>query len=440
VACRRFTLRLLVPIVVFALIAAACTGGGSGGGGNTSTGKVTITVAVPSDNPGDIQARQKLAAEFMQLHPNVTVKVLVIPADGYDAKILTLIAGGKPPDLFTSGDVQIANIVAKHYAVDITGLAKQTNFDLSVFYPQIIQGLTFGNKLVGLTDNWDTQVMYYNKNLFDAAHVPYPTADWTWADFESAAKKLTSGQGTSKVYGAIFDPWFAPTYSTIWSYGGDVVSADGTTCELNQPPAIQALTFIKGLFDQGISPSPQQMNQQGQGSEQIFLSGRGAMLIGNGRWAAYDLQSVKRFTWAIAPLPKGPNGRANFFHLSMFAIAANSPNQSEAWQFLQLMVSKQGIETTVGNAQGVPSIPSMVQDPAFTGSPIVKGHDTVNPMLESLPTVHRAPGIVNFNQFQDQLDAAWDPMWAGSKTPQSAMDKFCNSIQSVLAGGNAAGG
>lgn len=164
------------------------------------------------------------------------------------------------------------------------------------------------------------------------------------------------------------------------------------------------------------------------------------MLIGNGRWASYDLQAVKRFTWAMAPLPQGPNGRANFFHLSMFAIAANSPNQSEAWQFLQFMVSKQGIETTVGNAQGVPSIPSMVQDPAFISSSIVAGHDTVKPMLASLPTAHRAPDIANFNQFQDQLDAAWDPMWAGSQTPQVAMDKFCQSIQPVLAGANAAGG
>jgi len=319
-------------------------------------------------------------------------------------------------------------------------LVQKTGYDLSQFYPQVIQGLTFDNKLVGLTDNWDTQVMYYNRDLFDRAHVPYPTADWTWTDFENAAKKLTSGEGTSKVYGAVFDPWFAPTYSTIWSFGGDIVNTDGTTCELNQPQSVQALDFIEGLYQQGLSPSPEQMNQQGQGSEQIFLSGRGAMLIGNGRWAAYDLQSVKRFKWAMAPLPKGPAGRANFFHLSMFAVAANSPNQSAAWQFLQFMVSKQGIETTVSNAQGLPSVPAMVHDPAFTNSPVAQGHDTIEPMLESLPTVHRAPNIANFNQFQDQLDAAWDPMWAGRETPQAAMDKFCQSAQSVLQGGNAAGG
>jgi multiple sugar transport system substrate-binding protein len=435
----RRELRFLAVLGALFIGASACTGGG-GGGNNSSGGPVTITVAEPSDNPGDIHAREQLAAEFMKANPNVTVKVLVIPADGYDEKVLSLIAGGKPPDLFTSGDVQIPNIVSKNYAIDLNTLVQKTGYDLSQFYPQVIQGLTFDNKLVGLTDNWDTQVMYYNRDLFDRAHVPYPTADWTWTDFENAAKKLTSGEGTSKVYGAVFDPWFAPTYSTIWSFGGDIVNTDGTTCELNQPQSVQALDFIEGLYRQGLSPSPEQMNQQGQGSEQIFLSGRGAMLIGNGRWAAYDLQSVKRFKWAMAPLPKGPAGRANFFHLSMFAVAANSPNQSAAWQFLQFMVSKQGIETTVSNAQGLPSVPAMVHDPAFTNSPVAQGHDTIEPMLESLPTVHRAPNIANFNQFQDQLDAAWDPMWAGRETPQAAMDKFCQSAQSVLQGGNAAGG
>ena len=431
--------RALAVVAVLLTVASACTGGG-GADNNSSAGPVTITVAEPSDNPGDIHARQQLAAEFMKANPNITVKVLVIPADGYDEKVLSLIAGGKPPDLFTSGDVQIPNIVSKNYAVDLNTLVQKSGYDISQFYPQVIQGLTFDNKLVGLTDNWDTQVMYYNKDLFDQAHVSYPTADWTWNDFENAAKKLTSGEGTSKVYGAVFDPWFAPTYSTIWSFGGDIVNADGTTCELNQPHSVQALDFIEGLYQQGLSPSPEQMNQQGQGSEQIFLSGRGAMLIGNGRWAAYDLQSVKRFKWAMAPLPKGPAGRANFFHLSMFAIAANSPNQSAAWQFLQFMVSKQGIETTVSNAQGLPSVPAMVHDPAFTNSPVAQDHDTIEPMLQSLPSVHRAPDIANFNQFQDQLDAAWDPMWAGRETPQTAMDKFCQSAQSILEGGNAAGG
>jgi multiple sugar transport system substrate-binding protein len=420
------------------IITAACSGS-SNDNSNSNSATGDITVAEPSDNPGDIQARKKLAAEFMKLHPDINVKILVIPAEGYDQKVLTLIAGGKPPDLFGSGDVQIPNIVAKNYAINLDTFAQNDNFDLSQIYPQIVEGLTFDGNLAGLSDNWDTQVMYYNKTMFEKAGISPPNADWTWDDFQTAAQQLTAGEGSHKQYGAVFDSWFAPLYSTIWSYGGDVTSADGKSCEINQPPAIEAINFILNLYKQGLSPSPQAMSQQGQGAEHIFLSGRAGMLVGSGRWAAYDLQSVKRFQWAMAPLPKGPAGRANFFHLSMFGIAHNSQHAGAAWEFLKYMLSKKGIETTIANAQGLPSVPALVKDPAFTSSPLVKEHDTVQPMLESLPTVHRAPNIVAFNEFQDKLDAAMDGVWSGKDDPKATMDAFCKTVTPILQSGSAAG-
>ena len=33
--------------------------------------------------------------------------------------------------------------------------------------------------------------MFYNKDLFDAAGLDYPTADWTWDDFAKDAAALT---------------------------------------------------------------------------------------------------------------------------------------------------------------------------------------------------------------------------------------------------------
>jgi multiple sugar transport system substrate-binding protein len=428
--------RLMAVALALGLLAACSSNGGSTSGGSA---KGQITVAEPSDNPGDIAARHKLAEQFMKLHPDIPVKILVIPADSYNQKVLTLIAGGQPPDLFVSGDVQIPNMVSKNYAFNLDDFAKKDNFNLSQFYPQIIQGLTFNGSLAGLTDNWDTQVMYYNKTIFQKAGLPLPNANWTWEDFQSAAQKLTTGTGTKKQYGGIFDSWFAPVYSAIWSFGGEIVSPDGKTCELNQPPAIRAITFILNLYKQGISPSPDSMSQQGQDSGQIFLSGRAGMLITAGRWESYSLQSVKRFDWGMAPLPKGPAGRANFFHLSMFGIARNSPHAQAAWEFLKYMLSKKGIETTIANAQGLPSAPSVLQDPAFSNAPLVKQHDTVKPMLESLPTAHRAPNIVAFNEFDSKWSAAMDPVWSGKQDPQTAMDAFCKDVTPLLQSGGAAG-
>lgn len=431
--------RLLAGVIVVAVTIAGCSGGSSGSGGKPGNATGTVVMAEPGDNPGDIALRNQLAATFMKAHPGVKVKVLVVPATNYDQKIQTMIAGGTPPDIFGSGDVQIPNIVAKNFALDLTPLVKRDNYSLSDFYPQVINGLTYNNQLVGLTDNWDTQVMYYNATLFKQAGVAPPTADWTWSDFVSAATKLTSGSGTSKIYGGLFENWFAPYFDQIWSWGGDPFPNNGNQCGYNSSQSLAAFNSIVNLYKSGVSPTPSQLSDQG--AEQLFLTGRVGMYIGAGRWAAYDLRDVKRFDWKVAPIPKGPAGRSNFFHLSMFAIARTSPNQDLAWQFLKFMVSSQGIKQGLAAAQGIPSRQSIANSPAFKNSAFARKHNTVEPFLTSLPTAHRAPYLPNFNQVQDAVDAQLDNVWSLKQSPAEVLPKICQVIGPMLGqGGGVPGG
>lgn len=48
-------------------------------------------------------------------------------------------------------------------------------------------------------------MVWFNKNMFDEAGVPYPQQGWTWEDFRQTAIKLTHGEGADKVYGAMMD-------------------------------------------------------------------------------------------------------------------------------------------------------------------------------------------------------------------------------------------
>ena len=52
-------------------------------------------------------------------------------------------------------------------------------------------------------------MLYFNKDLFDKAGVPYPSADMTWDEYEELAKKMTSGEGSAKVYGTHNHTWQA---------------------------------------------------------------------------------------------------------------------------------------------------------------------------------------------------------------------------------------
>ncbi len=401
-------------------------------GGSSGEDPDTVVVMLPADNPGDIQARQTLAEEFMKKHPNIPVKIQTIPAEGYDQKVFTSIAAGSPPDIFGSGDVIIPTIVSKNYALDLNQFIEKEDYDLSPFYPQVLDGLTFEGKLVGLTDNWDTQVLYYNRDLFDKAGVDYPNESWTWDDFVAAARRLTSGQGPQKVFGGVHGTWFVPVFQQVWANGGEIFSADGRQCLLDEPEAIRGIQAIGDLITEGLSPNPQQL--EGQDAAQLMLSGRAAMFIDAGRWAAYQLrEGGDRVDWAVAPLPKGPAGRQNFFHLGMFAIARNSDSPDNAWEFLKYMVSPAGIKSTVDNLQGVPARRKLAKSPLFTQNELVKEHNGLAPFVESLSTAHTAPYVENFAQYIDTIANSMDPIWSGQKQAAEVMPEICRQVEEQIA-------
>lgn len=443
---RRHRRRLAVTgfAATMAIVMAGC-GGGSGKSSSGATAppaptKVSgaVLMAMPGDNPGDLALRKDLAKKFMAKNPDVHVTFTVIPGTSYNQKVQTMIAGGKAPDLFNGGDVQIPNYVAKKFVLDLKPYVEREKYDLSGFYPQIIENLTYNGELVGLTDNYDTQVMYYNTDLFKKAGVAEPTSDWTWDDFLAAARKLTSGTGSTKTYGAVYDNWFAPYYDQIWADGGDPFPANGSKCGFASPEAVKAFTQIQDLYKEGLSPSPSAFSANG--SEQQFLSGKIGMLIGNGRWSAYTFKDVKKFGWKVAPLPKGDKGRANFFHISMFAIPRASKNPEAAFAFLKYMVSEEGIKAGLGNMQGIPSRKAIAESASFKDAPINVEHNAVQPFTESLPTVHRAPSLTNFSEVNDTATAKLSPIWSLKASPATTLPAVCAAIAPKLTDAGSVGG
>lgn len=426
-----------------ALGTAACGGGGDASSPSSAPpapSKVsgTVLMAMPGDNPGDLALRKELAKKFTAINPDVKVTFTVIPGTSYSQKVQTMIAGGKAPDIFNGGDVQIPNYVAKKYVLDLKPYVEREKYDLSGFYPEIIDNLTYEGQLVGLTDNYDTQVMYYNTDLFKKAGVAEPTADWTWDDFLAAARKITSGSGSTKTYGVVYDNWFAPYYDRIGANGGDPFPENGTKCGFNSPEAIKAFTQIQDLYKEGLSPSPAAFSANG--TEQQFLGGRIGMLIGNGRWSAYSLKGVDKFGWKIAPLPKGDAGRANFFHISMFAIPRTSKNPEAAFAFLKYMVSEDGIKAGLANMQGIPARKAIAESAAFKNDPFNVEHNAVKAFTDSLPTVRRAPSLTNFSEINDTVTAKLSPIWNLKATPAEVLPAVCAAVEPKLKADGSIGG
>ncbi|MDY7078401.1 MAG: extracellular solute-binding protein, partial [Chloroflexota bacterium] len=134
--------------------------------------------------------------------------------DDYYTKIQTTLAGGTAADLFWLSQEWIAGMATDGALLDITDYLDAHKdlpaADPSDYFPGIISTAMYEGRYYGLP--WIAQpvVMFYNKALFDAAVMDYPTLDWTWDDFESAAAALTQdtdGDGANDQWGFTMNGW-----------------------------------------------------------------------------------------------------------------------------------------------------------------------------------------------------------------------------------------
>ena len=120
------------------------------------------------------------------------------------------------------------------------------------FYEEAILPYMWNRTLMCLPQNLSSLVVYYNKNLFDAAGLAYPSDDWTWDDFVSTAKALTKdtdGDGLTDQFGIGTEASIFRLAPMIWQNGGDIVDdpVNPKRLTLDTPAAKEALQWFIDL-------------------------------------------------------------------------------------------------------------------------------------------------------------------------------------------------
>ncbi|MBK8046581.1 MAG: extracellular solute-binding protein [Anaerolineales bacterium] len=190
--------------------------------------------------------------------------------------------------------------------------------------------------------DFQTIVLFYNKDLFDAAGVPYPTDDWTLQDLRDAAKKLTvdsDGDGVMDQWGFSTDLWDMELSSgaALWGNGAEVLNADRTQTLIGEPKARAAWQTISDmvLLDKSI-PDPETAAQYGD----AFAAGTAAMTT-IGHWVVPEYAKLP-FQWDVAAMPAGPEKRATSVNSAGFVLAKDSKNPDAAWKFVEFASSEAG--------------------------------------------------------------------------------------------------
>jgi multiple sugar transport system substrate-binding protein len=322
----------------------------------TEAPKVSGSIRVGSWDAADgLKPWNEAIDAFKAAYPDVQVNLESVP-QGYGDKLLAEFASGTAPDVFQVGDGDVAKFAAQGVfePLDpyISGEKGKQPLDTSVFVKAVADIGKVNGTTYLLTKDFSPLVLYYNKKLFDAAGVAYPTNDWTWDDFRAAAQKLTVKDSSGNItqwgiqlpdgWGDAY--WSRGIWPIIYQNGGDVISPDGktTTGYLNSDATVQAVQWYSDLFLKD-KVAPTKADVDALAGADLFATSKVAMLW-TGVWPLGDYIKNKDITVGTVQLPKNKD-RGNSICWAGFGMYSKSQNKDAAWAFLRWIGADQGAKS-----------------------------------------------------------------------------------------------
>ncbi len=363
-------------------------------------------------------------------NPDITVKVDVSDWDSYWTKLNTLIAGGTPPDVFAMDAPLYLDWQSRGALLNLQSYIDKTPGFLDDVYPQTLQAYKLADGYYGLPRDFQTIVLFYNKDMFDAAGLAYPTADWTYDDLLAAAQTLTidkDGDGKVDQYGFFTDTWDMELFwsEAIWAYGGDIISPDHTKTLIGEGGARDAWAFIDGIYKAGVAPSPTTAGEYGA---DLFQSGMAAMTT-IGHWAVpgYVQSGIK---FGVAPMPKGPAGAATSINSAGFVVAKDSKNPDAAFSFIKFALSEAGQTRLAELGFAIPVLKSVAEGDAYLKQP---GDLDQKVFLDSVAFARMKPVFKGYEEWAGVVGDGLIPVWDGEAELEATLVEVVAAADEVLA-------
>jgi multiple sugar transport system substrate-binding protein len=433
-------LAVVAAAAALSLGLAAC-GSSATSGSTTASGTADPTAPVTitwwtGQNADAETLLEGLAKEYMGKHHNVTIKVApgASTTDDLKQKIAAGFVAGTYPDLsyaFGSWATELGN---SGHTLDLAAKVA----DPAVKWDEIPEAArktaTVDGRVIGVPALVDNLGLLYNKKVFDAAGVAYPTNDWTWDDFRAAAKKLTDP--SKEVFGTAFSvsgsedtTWHF--WPLLWQNGGQVLSEDQKTATFNSDAGVKSLELLRAM---AVDDKSMYLDQTDEKYPQLMYDGKVAMIIG-GPWLLYDLQQ-KKVSYGATQLPgtngdhqtvSGPDVWVAFDH--------SDANRAAATTDFLLWLTSPEIDERWNLAYGnLPLRTSESTSPAFKtwATTYAPGAEVFFANLANARTPR--PTVEGYTEMSKYVGEAISEVLQGSAQPKEALDAAAAKSTDALSG------
>jgi multiple sugar transport system substrate-binding protein len=441
-APNRWLRSLAITVLVFLPLLGAFPPGSAPVAATQVTGEIEMLTWTAGPVPD--QALQDLADLFAQTHPGATVNVTIFPYDEYAQKLPLLLGTGQPPDVFPI-PADGLRLVQEGVVVP---LDERLAADPVLSDPE--QTRLWANDMSRLDGEhvYATQAgalcsmqLYYNRDLFDAAGVAYPTDDWTWDDFLAAAQQLTIKEGDRTTqWGAELGyliGWDGGWQALAEANGADIIdtSFNPTEVRLDDPAVIASWQFMQDLvYTHQVAPPPAVSEALAEAGGPL-LSGTVAM-VPDGCWMLPNYKEAD-FNLGVALLPQGTEGRVSPVWWAGggfgYMIPQASQNQDLAWEWLRWLAADPEANALIagtGVGCGLPLVMAYDELYAEAWSDIPGGDACARSLDDAEFLQVFTP---NWQEVQDTIiEPSWDRFMNGEISAQELSDAITGPINDEL--------
>jgi multiple sugar transport system substrate-binding protein len=388
-----------------------------------SSKTVTVSYFTFSAAPDHLNTLKALIQIFEKKHPNIQISFQTAPYSDYFTKLQTQIAGGQAPDTFELDYGSFYGYAASGSLLNLSKVAKNdASFNPGIYYPKAYSAFALGKTQYGLPESYSDVLLFYNKDLFRAAGVAFPTAKWTWKDEMAAAKKLTNA--SKGVWGDYQPIQFYEFYKVLAQNGGSFFNANKTKATFDSPAGIAAANW---LLSKPGNVMPTQEQQAGLGDDAMFKLGKLAMWH-NGIWQFAAMKDAP-FQWDVVVEPAG-KVKANHFFANTIAASAKTAHPKEAWEWLKFLSgSHDSVKARIGSSWELAPVKDKAAYAAYLNQRPPTNRQAV---LDALNNPVVTPTIKAESQMQDIVGKALQKAELGQTPVAQALHDAATQVNALL--------
>jgi multiple sugar transport system substrate-binding protein len=373
-----------------------------------------------------INAIDQIIKDFEAKNPNIVVQNIY---GGHDAvlvqKVLTLIAGGTPPQTYYADRFGTATYAHKGIYTDLTPLNSKAGITADTYLDFAWKEATWQGKQWALPFNTDCRMLYVNMDAARAAGANTAKLPQTTQDLMDWTQSLTKTAANGQITQLGFWPMHDQASLGIWmvNFGGKFWDDAAQKCVANDANDIDALTYMQTYAKRwGQKNVDNFFSAQPKGADQNpFYTGRLVADINTDGTVASIARYKPDLNYSLVPIPGKDGPGSSLAGGWSVTIPTGAKPLDEAYTWASYLAGEGQLVYCVQTTH-IPTFKAILNDPKLHADPKHAQFYT------QLNKAWSRPAIIEGQRLWDDIGQAQSKVMNMTQEPKPALDFIVQDV------------